>query len=86
MPKPASKRTPRRIRRRTSANESPLSVISLRVDDSVKKSLERYAQRSRRSLSDVLREALEDWSERHDVSLAAGDRGGERRFGAGLNA
>jgi len=87
MPKPASKRKTRRVRRRPAESAAPRSVISLRVDDAVKKSLERYAHKSRRSLSEVLREALEDWSERHDVPLAADSaRGGERRYGAGLNA
>jgi len=85
MPKPASKRKARRVRRRAAASAAPLSVISLRVDESVKKSLERYAHKSRRSLSEVLREALEDWGERHDVPLATA-RDGARSLGAGLNA
>jgi len=87
MLKPASKRKTRRTRRRAAANLPPLSVISLRVDTAVKESLERYAHRSRRSLSEVLREAIECWSARHEVPLAAdAARGAELAPGAGLNA
>jgi len=87
MLKPNSRRKSKKNRRRVAVNAPPRSVISLRVDNTIKKSLEQYAHKSRRSLSEVLREALEFWSARHAVPFAADEvRGRPRTVSSGLTS
>ncbi len=51
----------RKMRKKRSGNAPLTAVISLRIDDQEKKMLETLARSTARSVSEIMREAMDSW-------------------------